>query len=134
MSRRESDTLKIARLTSKRFPSLSTAGTNVGELVRFILAKRSALKKAQRPKIDDDFRDYINTSYFLSPLSTKALNEIKNMSRGDIRHHLKGKIYPFSRLSRKTRESLLHLPNSWVQGAANWLLPDRRQSEIVSSD
>ena len=134
MARKEGRVSRIARLTSKRFPSLSTpAGTEFGvtrasveQIVRFVLTTRNRLDRTERDKIGDDARDYVNTSDFLRPLSDKALGEIKHMGRGDIHRRLKEKTYPFSRLNKKTREILLHLPNSWVHGAANWLLNARK--------
>ena len=124
---KESRIQRITRLTSKRFQSLSTSGISTEELVRFVLNKRSELDRTQRQKIGDDARDYVNTSDFLRPLSNKALSEIEHLGRGDIHRHLKDKTYPFSRLNKKTREILLHLPNSWIHGAADWLLRSRQR-------
>ena len=126
MARKEGLVTRIARSTSNRFPSLSTSGTSTEELVRFILNKRNALERAQRQKIGDDARDYVNTSDFLRPLSNKALGEIEHMGRGDIHRRLKEKTYPFSQLNKKTRETLLHLPISWIHGATDWLLNNRK--------
>lgn len=119
MARKETCVQIIARSVSERFP---LRGVNIEQLVRFVLAKRNALESARRQKTGDDARDYMNTAFFLRSLSNKELIEITNLSRGDIHRHLREKIYPFSRLNQNTRETLLHLPNSWVHGAAEWLL------------
>lgn len=126
MSRKETPVQKIGHSVSKRFPSLSATKIDTSELVRFILTKRGALKRVGRHKIGDDARDYVNTSDFLRPLSNKALDEISHLGRNDIHRRLREKTYPFSRLDKKAREILLHLPNSWVHGAADWLLNNRR--------
>jgi hypothetical protein len=127
MARKESHVIKIARATSKRFPFLSISGTDVDGLVRFILAKRNALEKEWFKKnIGDDARDYMNSAYLLEPLSNETLSEIENLGYRDIRRRLKEKIYPFSRLSKKSREILLSIPNSWIHGSADWLLKTRR--------
>lgn len=139
MARKETRVQRIVRLTAKHFPSFGNgtnteeifpssfkAGVRIGEVVRFVLAKQSAIESAERQKIGDDARDYINTSIFLNPLSNKALAEIAHLGRNEIHRRLRDKTYPFSRLDKKTRETLLHLPSSWVHGAANWLLDARR--------
>ena len=126
---RETDTVKIARSVVKRFPSLSTAGTGAHELVRFILAKRSALSRSRLQKVGDDARDYINSAYFLRLLSKKALGEISQLKRGEMRQRLKAGAYPFSPLSKKDRESLLSLPSSWIYGSAQWRLDFIRHNE-----
>ena len=125
MPRKETRVQKITRLTLRRFPSLSVDGINAREIVSFILAKRNSIERSELSKIGDDARDYVNTSYFLKPLSDKAIMEIGNLGRNEIRRRLREKIYPFSRLNKKTRETLIHLPNSWVHGAAAWLLNAR---------
>ena len=122
MPRKESRVTKIVRLTSMRYPSLY----GVEEIVRFVLAKLSALENSERRKIGDDARDHINTAYFLNSLSDKALCEIGYIGRNEIHRRLRKKIYPFSRLNKKTREILLHLPNSWVPGAADRILRFRK--------
>jgi len=124
MTKKESRVTRIARLTLKQFPSLSASGTNVIELVRFVLAKRAKIERSHREKIGDDVRDYINISYFLRPLSKKALAHITTLGSRDTHRRLEEKVYPFSPLNKKTRETLLHLPNSWIHGAANRLLAD----------
>lgn len=126
MARKESSVTKIGRLTSKRFPSLSGSGPGMEILVRYILSKQRAIERAQRQKIGDDVRDYMNTSYFIRRLSGKALGKIIRLKRNKIRKHLRSNAYPFSRLNKKTRETLLHLPNSWIYGSANWLLQTRK--------
>ncbi len=117
---------RVTRLTSNKFRPLRYALSNVGidveQLIRFILIKRNALENAQLRGVGDDARDYMSTAYFLRSLSRKALNEIVNSGQGDIRRRLKEKTYPFSRLNKQTREALLHLPNSWIHGGADWLL------------
>ncbi|OGN13819.1 MAG: hypothetical protein A3J47_03755 [Candidatus Yanofskybacteria bacterium RIFCSPHIGHO2_02_FULL_43_22] len=129
MFRKESPVQKIARLTSNQFPSLSTSGTNVDQLIRFVLAKRSALESAKRKKADpgNDARDVSMTSGLLKTLSNKALGEIADLGRSDIHRRLQEKTYPFSRLNKKTRETLLYLPNSWVRDGAVWQLNLRKQ-------
>ena len=122
MIQRETTSVKIARSAVKRFPSLSTAGTDVHELVRFVLAKRSTLDRLRLGKIGDDARDYMNSAYFLRRLSKKALAEISQLKRSEIRRRLKTGAYPFSSLSQKDLEALLHLPSSWVYGSASWRL------------
>lgn len=130
MAREETKVQKIARLTCHRYPFFGQftkkGGVDVEDLVRFILAKSSKLESAQRHKIGDDARDYINTSDFIRSLSNKALGEIAHLGRGDIHRHLREKTYPFARLNKKARETLLHLPNSWIHGAADWLLRTRQ--------
>ncbi len=130
MARKESNVTRIVRLTSERFPSLTDAGISAEELVRFVLTKRNQLARLSWVKIGDDNRDYMNTAVFLLPLSDKALKEIENLGRGDIQRHLREKTYPFSRLDTKTRERLLHLPNSWVHGAADSLLAGRKRRRV----
>ncbi len=122
MARIETDTVKITRLAVERFPSLSIGGTDAYKLVRFILAKRSYLERLRSQKIGDDVRDYMNSAYFLRRLSKKALGEIAQLKRNEIRRRLKIGAYPFSPLSKKDREALLHLPSSWIYGSANWRL------------
>lgn len=126
MARKESHVEKIARLTAKRFPSLSTSRKDVLQLVRYVLALRIKLARIEGQKIGNDARDIIYTSGLLIPLSDKALEEIKNFGRNEIHRRLRQKSYPFSRLDRKTREKLLRLPNSWIHEAANHLLRARR--------
>lgn len=129
--RKETLVQKISISTARRFTSLSLAGTNVEDLVRFILNKQTALKKAWFKKyIGDDARDYINTAYFFEPLSNRALGKIVNLKRSDIRRRLKDKSYPFSRLNKKNREILLTLPNSWIYGSAKWLLDSRKRRNL----
>ena len=118
---------RIVRLTAKRFPVLPVR-TDVDRFVRFVLAKRNAIERAQRKKADpgNDARDISMTSGLLRPLSSRALSEIADLGRGDIHRRLEEKTYPFSRLNKKTRETLLHLPNSWVHEGAVWQLNLRR--------
>ena len=130
MARKENHVTRIAQLTSKRFPSLSVS-EGVEELVRFVLAKQNALEREWFKKnIGDDARDYANTSYFLRTLTNKALGEISHLGRGDIQRHLREKTYPFNSLNKKTRETLLDLPNSWIHGAADWLLSSRKTKRV----
>jgi len=129
---KETRVQRIARLSSKRFPSLSTSNTDVCQLVCFVLAKRSELERAQLLKIGDDARDYMNTGSFLVVLSSGALGEIMRLGGGDMKRRLEEKTYPFSRLNKKTRETLLHLPASWVRGGAGWLLAGRKPQSRVS--
>ncbi|OGZ95617.1 MAG: hypothetical protein A3I44_03900 [Candidatus Sungbacteria bacterium RIFCSPLOWO2_02_FULL_51_17] len=83
-------------------------------------------------KIGDDARDYMNTGSFLVVLSSGALGEIMRLGGGDMKRRLEEKTYPFSRLNKKTRETLLHLPASWVRGGAGWLLAGRKPQSRVS--
>ncbi len=128
MAQKETRVQKIVRLTSKRFPSLSTSGTDIEELVRFILAKRNGLEKVRRQNIGDDYRDrdYANTAYYLMALSSKALDKIAHIKRNEIRQRLRNKAYPFSRLNKESRETLVYLPTSWVYGSALLLLQARQ--------
>ena len=127
MARRETRVQRIVRLTAKRFPVFSI-GTDFEKMIRFVLAKRNSLESARRKKADpgDDVRDYANSSFFLAPLSNRALGKIACLKRNEIRQRLRNSTYPFSKLNQKTRGALLHLPNSWVHGAAEWLLDNRR--------
>lgn len=129
MATRETIVKKLVRLTSIKFPSLGTSAVGPEELVRFVLTKRNSLERAKRQKLGDDARDYMNHSPLFRPLSNKALGEIKNLKPRDIRRRLKEKNYPFSKLNKKTREILLHLPSSWIYGASGWLIYERRTLE-----
>ena len=126
MARRGTIVQKIVRLTSEKFPSLHTSIVDPEELVRFILTKRNAIERASHQKLGDDARDYMNHSHLFTPLSNKALGEIKNIRPRDIRRRLKEKAYPFSKLNRRTRKILLHLPSSWIYGASSWLIYERQ--------
>lgn len=127
MIRRKTDAAKIISMTVKRFPSLSTSEISVSKLVRFVLAKQGALERKRfRKNIGDDARDYMNTSYFLVRLSKRSLHEISGLRCREMQRRLKEGFHPFSRLSIKNRNILLHLPASWVYGSANWLLNSRR--------
>ena len=132
VARKETRAQRIARLSSKRFLSLQTSNTDVCHLVRFVLAKHSELERAQLLKIGDDARDHMNTGSFLIVLSSRALGEVVSIRSGDMKRRLKEKTYPFSRLKEKTRDTLLHLPASWVRGGAGWLLAARKSQSRVS--
>lgn len=132
MARKESHTTRIARLTSKRFPSLSTVGTGVEELVRFVLAKKNALESAQRQKIGNDAKDVSFTAGLLEPMSSLALGTIQNLKQREVRQRLTNKARPFSRLSKATREKLLYLPISWVREGALWQLSLRKPGQSNS--
>lgn len=141
MAGKETRLQKIVRLTAKRFPSFGggkisagnpishalknapptfAAGVDIEQVVSFVLAKRNAIERARRQNISDDARDHANTAGYLNPLSSKALCKITQLKDREIRQRLKDNVYPFSRLSKKTREMLLHLPGSWVRGGASW--------------
>jgi len=126
MARRESSVVRIAHSTSKRFPSLSTSGTSIEELVRFVLAKHNALENTERKKIGNDARDISFTAGLLRPLSNRVLGTVKNLKQKELRSRLKNKAHPFSRLNKMTREQLLHLPISWIREGALWQLKSRR--------
>ena len=126
MAKREADIDKIVRLVMNKFTYL--AGVNVRPLVSFVLAKKNSLRRSRVKDIGDDARYYMNSAYLLRNLSIKALAEIEYLGPGDIKRHLKEKTFPFSGVSRKDRDSLLHLPNSWVHGAAEWLMNSRKSN------
>lgn len=164
MTRKETRVQKIVHLTAKRFPSFGggrvieghpihlrdeppqfAACVDIEKVVRFILAKRSTIDRAQRLKnyCGDDVRDYINTSDFLKHLSNKSLEEIAYLKRREIRKRLKGgfetmkgivgpgePIYPFWGISKKNADILAHLPSSWIYGSANWLLHTRKHKQM----
>ena len=120
MARRETDLDKIIRLAKDKFPYLE--GVDARSLIHFILAKKNRLRRSRIKYIGDDARDYMNSSYFLRNLSDKALSEIEHLGVYSIKRRLKEKTFPFSVVNRKDRETLLHLPNSWIHGAAEWIL------------
>ena len=128
MARKESSTERIALSLSRKYPLLLALQVDPKELVRFVLTKRSAFESVQRRKIGDDARDYANTAHFLKPLSEKTLAEVERLTQSELRQRLKHKKYPFARLNKKTRETLRHLPKSWVLGAAQWELDARKLS------
>ncbi len=139
MARKESRVARIARLTSKRFPSLiAPAGTefgvmtaNIEQIVRFVLATQSRLESAERQKIGNDARDISYTSELLKPLSSKALDKILYLRGREIREQLSSKAYPFSQLNKETREKLLHLPISWIREGAQWQLNSRKPAILL---
>lgn len=122
---RESRAERIARLTVKQFPSLLASGVNVQQLVGFVLTKRNTLERLRLQKIGDDAPDYANTTYFIRRLSKKDLVAVSHLKRSEIRQRLTKGTSPFSRLSKKARETLAYLPTSWVYGSADWLLRSR---------
>ena len=83
-------------------------------------------KNKKRKENNDDARDYMNSAYFLLRLSNKALAAVLTLKPGEARQRMKDGAYPFSRLSGKNRESLCHLPTSWVYGSARHLLYARK--------
>lgn len=128
MAQKETRVQKIVRSTLKHFP-IFPARVDAERVVRFILAKRSALERAARQKIGIDARDILHTSELLEPLSTNSLGTIQHLKQREVRYRLKNKAYPFSRLNKKTREMLLCLPNSWIREATDWLLAARRAKD-----
>ncbi len=124
MARKETRVQRIVRLTAKKFSTLAEE-VIIEQVVRFVLAKRNAIENAQRQKVGDDARDYVNTSCFLKPLSSRDLDEITHFKHSEIRQRLRNNDYPFWRLNKKTRETLLSLHSSWVREGANWLLDVR---------
>lgn len=145
MARKETCVEKIVRLTAERFPSSFSSSfsellnlsyapapprfgeeVNIEQVVRFVLAKQNELKKSERQKkrqkIGNDARDISYTSELLKPLTSKAVETIRHLKQREIRKQLKNNGYPFSQLSKETREKLLHLPISWVREGAQWQL------------
>lgn len=135
MAQKETRIEKIARLTAQRYPyfgQLARKGdVDILGIVRFVLVKINETKRAKRQKIGNDARDISYTSGLLKPLSSKALGEIEHLGRGDTHRHLKEKTYPFSQLSKETREKLLHLPNSWIHEGALWQLNSRKPAILL---
>lgn len=121
MARKETRVQKIVRLTARRFPSLGS-GVDIEQVVRFILAKRSAVQSQERQEIGDDARDDMSTVACLQNISRTGLSVIKCLGHKDMQRRLRDSKYPFKRLGKKTREALLHLPPSWIRGGAEWLL------------
>jgi len=156
VTRKETCVQKIVRLTTKHFPSLSTpTGTDlnttrvsVEQVVRFILAKRSTIERAQQKKADpgNDARDISMTSELLKTLSNKALEEIAHLKHREIRKRLKGRfetikrtvgsgdpLYSFCSISKKNAEDLYHLPISWILEGAKCQL-NLRKSNCLNLD
>ena len=139
MVRREGRIARIARLTSKRFPSLSASGgidfgvmrADVEQIVRFVLTTRDRLESRNRKKIGNDARDISYTSALLESLQDKALQKIPDLREREIRKQLRNKAYPFSRLNKETRERLLHLPISWIREGAQWQLNSRKSPILL---
>jgi len=142
MARKESPVQKIVRLTAKRFPSFGggkismgnplshvlrndyptfAAGVDIELVIRFVLAKHNAIKNAQRPKIGDDARDYMNHAYLLTSMSDQHLEDLSYLKRREMRKLLRSRIYPFHSLHPKDIERLVHLPTAWIYGAASYL-------------
>lgn len=149
MSRKETRVQKIVRLTAKKFPSFGggktavgnpisfilkdrppefAAGVDIEQVVRFVLAKRNDIESVRRKKADpgNDARDIMFTAGLLKPLGNKALEMVRLLQAWSIKERLERKDYPFSRLNKKTREKLLHLPISWIREGADYLLSSRK--------
>ena len=141
MARKETPIKKMVRLTARRFPSFGggkiiaghpihlrnkppqfAACVDIEQVVRFVLAKRNSIESARRKKNDpgNDARDIMNTAELLEPLSGEALKTIQKLKQNEIRQRLKAGIYPFSKLTKKVRESLFHLPISWIREGAEF--------------
>jgi hypothetical protein len=148
--RKETHIQKIVRLAAKQFASFGggkltpgnpisaaladqrpvfAGGVDIEQVVRFVLAKRNALEYAKRQKTGDDARDYVNPAFLLSGLSNKALNSILRLKRREIKTALKEPVYPFSLLSKETRETLSRLPASWILGGTKRTLDFRKKHE-----
>ena len=120
MAKKETTVQKITRLTSDEFPFMD--GVNIEQVVRFVLAKRSAIESARRKKNDpgNDARDIVYTAGLLKPLSSEDLKVIQKLKSREIFERLRNKTCPFSILNKETKERLLHLPISWIREGAEF--------------
>jgi len=133
MTRKETRVQRIVRLTSKRFPEFAkrVERVDVEQIIRFVLTKRGTLESTQRQKIGNDARDISYTSGLLEPLPSKVLESFQHLKRREIKHRLRSNDYPFSRLNKKEREELLHLPISWLREGALWQLNSRKPAILL---
>ena len=155
MARKETLVQRIVRLASKQFPSFGggkwstgnpisyalkdkppafATGVDIEQVVRFILAKRSAIECVRLKKSypGNDARDISYTSGLMKPLSNKALETIQNRKQREIRQQLRRGNGLFSQLSKETREKLLHLPISWVREGAHHQMEVRKSDKLRS--
>ena len=145
--RKETRIQKIVRLTAKRFPSFGNnkivignpisaalaghppqfaGGVDIGQVVRFVIARNNRLLRAHIDDHGDDQRDYANTTYYYRRLSSKALELISHLKPREMKIRLRDADYPFNRIGVSDREILLNLPTSWIYGSATLLLRTKK--------
>lgn len=123
MTQKETRVQKIVRLTSQRFP-IFPERVDADQVVRFVLTKRNELESTRRKKNDpgNDARDITMISGLLKSLPSETLSSVQLLKQREIRRQLRNNSYPFSLLNKKIRETLLHLPISWIREGAQWQL------------